>query len=281
MYWESEIPTFTYAKGKGADIEATALATYALLKYNRYITIVNKAISYLIRSKYPGGNWGTTQATVLSLKCLLASLKGSTENVNATVKVFLNGKSKETIHLDKDNADIMFLIDLAQATVEGKNEITISIDGKGNPMYEIASRYYIPWTLVETEKRKDILSIDVDYDKTTLSQDDVITCFVKVTNNITASADMVIVDLGIPPGFSVDTGDLQKLVGTKVEKYNVTARQIILYIERINYKKPIEFSYRLKAKFPINAKTTTSKVYKYYEPEVETVAEPVDIEVKG
>lgn len=281
VYWSSGIPTFTYAKGKGADIEATALATYALIKYNRYPNILNKAINYLVKSKYPGSTWGSTQATFLALKCLLASLKGSTENVDATVRVLINGKSKETIRLYEDNADIMYLIDLTKETKEGKNEVTVSIEGKGNPMYEIASRYYIPWKLVMPEKKKDILSIDVDYDKTTLTQDDIVTCSVKIKNNILESANMVIVDLGIPPGFSVETGDLQKLVGKKIEKYSLTARQIILYIERIDFKHPIELSYRIKAKFPIKAKTPTSKVYKYYEPEVETIAEPIDIEVKG
>ncbi len=281
IYWKSEIPTFTYASGKGADIEATALATYALIKNNKHPSIVNKALNYLVKSKYPGGNWGSTQATILSLKCLIASLKGSVENVNATVKVFINGKTKETIELSKDNADLMFLVDLAGDTRKGKNDITVTIDGKGNPMYEIASRFYIPWEIVMPEKKRDILSIDVKYDKTTLSKDDIVTCHVTVKNNIRESANMVIVDLGIPPGFSVETGDLQELVGKRIKKYNLTSRQIILYIDRIDYKYPLKLSYRIKAKFPIKAKTPISKVYKYYEPEVETIAEPVDIEVKG
>ena len=281
VYWESGIPTFTYAKGKGADIEATALAAYALIKSNRYPNITNKAINYLVKSKYPGSTWGSTQATFLALKCLLASLKGSTENVNATVNLFINGKSKETIKLNKDNADMMFLVDLSKETKKGKNDVTITISGEGNPMYEIVSRYYIPWKLVKPVMKKHILSIDVDYDKTTLAKNDIVTCNVRVKNNITESANMVIVDLGIPPGFSVETGDLQKLVGKQITKYNLTSRQIILYIERIDYKKPVQLTYRIKAKFPLKAKTPTSKVYKYYEPEVETVAEPVDIEVKG
>jgi uncharacterized protein YfaS (alpha-2-macroglobulin family) len=281
VYWESGIPTFTYAKGKGADIEATALAAYALIKYNMYPNITNKAINYLVKSKYPGSTWGSTQATFLALKCLLASLKGSTENVDATVKVYLNGKMEETIKLNRDNADLMFLVDLANRTKEGKNDVTISIEGKGTPMYEVASRYYIPWKMIRPEKKRDILSIDVDYDKTTLYKDDIVTCFVEVRNNIVQSANMVIVDVGIPPGFSVKTEDLQKLVGKKIKKYNLTSRQVILYIDRIDYKKPLKFSYRLQAKFPIEAKTPTSRTYMYYEPEVETVAEPVDIEIKG
>ncbi|OQX56322.1 MAG: hypothetical protein B5M53_02065 [Candidatus Cloacimonas sp. 4484_209] len=281
IYWESKIPTFTYAKGKGADIEATALATYALIKYNGYSSIVNKAISFLIKAKYPNGTWGSTQATVLALRCLLASLKGSQENVDATITVEANGKQKEKIRLNKDNADMMFLIDLSKEIHNGENDIAISLSGKGNPMYEIVSRYYMPWELVSQKKKKEILSIDVHYDKTTLYQNDIVTCRVKVKNNIPASANMVIVDLGIPPGFQPESEDLNKLVGKQIKKYNLTARQIILYIDRIDYGKPLQFTYRLKAKFPIKAKSPTSRVYKYYQPEVKTVAEPVEIEVKG
>ncbi len=281
IYWESGIPTFTYAKGKGADIEATALATYALIKYNQHPNITNKAISYLVKSKYPGSTWGSTQATFLALKCLLASLKGSTENVNATVKIYVNGKPSESIKLNKNNADLMFLVDLSGETRKGNNDVTVTISGKGSPMYEIASRYYMPWGIVKPERKSDILSIDVKYDKTELEQNDIVTCDVNVKNNIMESANMVIVDLGIPPGFSVQTEDLKKLVGKDIKKYNITARQIILYIERIDSGHPLSFSYNLKAKFPIKAKTPTSKVYKYYEPEVETVAKPVEIEVKG
>jgi len=281
VYWKSNIPTFTYAEGKGADIEATALATYALVRYNMYPNVVNKAITFLLQSKYAGGNWGSTQATVLALKCLLASLKGSVENVNAKVMVYVNGKSAESIELDKNNADLMFLVDLSEKTRKGNNDVTITVSGKGTPMYEIVSRYYIPWKLVKPEDKKDILSILVEYDKTELEKNDIVTCNVNVKNNIIESANMVIVDLGIPPGFSVQTETLNKLVGEQIKKYNLTSRQIILYIERIDSGHPLKFSYNLKAKFPIKAKTPTSKVYKYYEPEVETVAEPVEIEVRG
>lgn len=281
VYWQSDLPTFTFAKGKGADIETTALATYALIRYNRYPNIINKAIHYLVQSKSPSGNWGTTQATVLSLKCLLASLKGSAEKVNGRIDVAINGNVEKTIQLNRDNSDVMFLVDLSNQMVQGENSVSVSIEGEGNPMVEIVSRYFMPWFLVKPVDKKEILSIDLRYDVTTLSQDDLATCFVVVKNNIPATADMVIVDLGIPPGFSVETADLQKWVGTKIQKYQLTARQVILYVKRIDPEKPLELSYRIRAKFPVKAKTPLSRAYKYYEPDVESFSKPVDIEVKG
>ena len=92
---------------------------------------------------------------------------------------------------------------------------------------------------------------------------------------------MVIVDLGIPPGFSVDEAALKRLVekGT-IEKYSKTARQITLYFRQIPAQSKITFSYSLKARFPIRAQTPQSTAYLYYNPEAKAVAKPVEIEVK-
>jgi hypothetical protein len=86
---------------------------------------------------------------------------------------------------------------------------------------------------------------------------------------------MVIVDLGIPPGFSVMNEDLEKLVKSKsITKYSMTGRQITLYIGAMTQGKPLRFNYRLKAKFPIRAKTPRSVAYEYYTPTAKGVQKP-------
>lgn len=39
--------------------------------------------------------------------------------------------------------------------------------------------------------------------------------------------------------------------------------------------------FRLRAKYPIRAKTFASRVYEYYDPAVTATADPVELEVKG
>ncbi len=39
-------------------------------------------------------------------------------------------------------------------------------------------------------------------------------------------------------------------------------------------------SYRLRAKYPIRARTFQSRVYEYYDPAVHAVARPVQLEVR-
>ena len=277
-YWPAGLSTITHSTGTGADVEATAIATYALIKSGRHSGIVSQALTWLIQQKSPNGIWPSTQATVMALKALLAATASATQEVNAEVSVLINGEVAGGFALTPENSDVLQQVDLKRYVREGANEIQLRFTGEGSSLYQIVSKYYLPWEKPPVEGK--LLSIDVAYDRSQLAKDDVVTCSVTIANNRPGSAQMVIVDLGIPPGFEVQTGDLDELVGSKVfEKYNLTGRQIIVYLEEVEHGKPIEFEYRLRAKFPIRAMTPQSRVYEYYNPDVEDVARPVEMVV--
>ena len=87
-----------------------------------------------------------------------------------------------------------------------------------------------------------------------------VTADVKAWYNGEGFANFVVIDLGIPPGFSVLSEDLTKLKNQQViEKYEITGRQIIIYVRNLD-KQGISFTYRLKPKYPIKAKTPKSLV---------------------
>jgi len=91
---------------------------------------------------------------------------------------------------------------------------------------------------------------------------------------------MVIVDLGLPPGFTLIPDNLNRLVEDKViEKYSTTGRQIIVYLREVAHGKPIEIQYQLLAKHPLKAKTPKSVAYEYYNPEVRVEAKPIQLVV--
>jgi hypothetical protein len=98
---------------------------------------------------------------------------------------------------------------------------------------------------------------------------------------------MVMVDLGIPPGFDLLTEDLQAYQeqsagrnGGRLEKFNLTATQAILYFDSIPAGDSVKLSYRLRAKYPVRARTFPSIAYEYYNPGVSSVASPVQLEIK-
>jgi len=107
-----------------------------------------------------------------------------------------------------------------------------------------------------------------------------VTANVTIENNTPGRMGMVLVDLGIPPGFEVQAGDLAELVGSKViQKYTLTGRQIIVYLEELKPGQQVALQYRLKAKFPIKAKTPDSTAYEYYNPDHRGIAKPIELRV--
>lgn len=144
-------------------------------------------------------------------------------------------------------------------------------------MYQMTSEYYLPWDLVpEPAPAEELMSITVDYDKTELQVNDEVTARVRVALNARdAVAQAALVDLGVPPGFVVVAEDLSGLVEQGIiSRYELTGRQVLVYLENLEGGRAVEFSYRLRAKFPIKAKTPASLAYDYYNPETSGEATP-------
>jgi uncharacterized protein YfaS (alpha-2-macroglobulin family) len=152
--------------------------------------------------------------------------------------------------------------------------------------YQIVGRYYVPWARAADKGRREPLSIDLTYDRTRLAQDETVTARVRVQNNTAARAKMVMIDLGIPPGFEASGEDFAELVemsrgraGGKLEKYTITAKQVILYLDGLNPKQAAEFDFRLRAKFPVRAQTLPARVYEYYNPAAGARTKPAVLSV--
>lgn len=146
-------------------------------------------------------------------------------------------------------------------------------------------RYFLPW---DENTAAEPLAIEVAYDRTHLAQDDIATATATIKNNLTKPANMVMVDLGIPPGFDLLTEDLgsyqeksSSLKSGRLEKFSLTATQAILYFDSFAPGDTVKLHFRLRAKYPIRARTFQSRVYEYYDPEVSSAARPVQLEVRG
>jgi hypothetical protein len=215
------------------------------------------------------------------MKAMVVALGSTTEEVDGTITISIDGENVSTIRITPADSDVMRLIDLKKHVHKGANNVTLRFEGDGSMLYQIVGRYYLPW-FTQRDGRQEPMSIQVNYDKTRLEKDDLVTCSVSIRNNRQATANMVMVDLGVPPGFTVQPDGLQALVENKTfEKYTLTGRQIIIYLRKIDANAELNFSYQLKAKFPIKAKTPTSRVYEYYDPSVEDFAEPVLLEIRS
>jgi uncharacterized protein YfaS (alpha-2-macroglobulin family) len=281
--WSAD-ETSVYATGTSASVETTGLALQALLKWGQASGTARRALSYLASKKDASGTWGTTQATIMALRALLLATDKGTADVRGTLEVLLNGKPVEKLPLTPENNDLLHQFVFKQIDSRNAHTVSIRFDGKGGLAYQVVGSYFLPWS---AKPVSDPLFIDVAYDRTHLAQDDIATATATVKNNLDKSANMVMVDLGIPPGFDLLSEDLQTylekgagLKSGRLEKFSMTATQAILYFDSFAAGDTVTLRFRLRAKYPIRARTFQSRVYEYYDPDVHSVARPVQLEVR-
>jgi hypothetical protein len=285
-WWNAE-ETSVYARGESATVETTGLAVQALLKWGEASGTARKAMNYIASKKDAAGTWGTTQATIMALRALLLATEKGAADVRGTLEVLLNGQAVEKLTLTPENNDLLHQFVFKGIESKGKGSesanVEIRFEGKGGLAYQVVGSYFLPW---DERPAHEALSINVAYDRTRLAPDDIATATATITNNLPKSANMVMVDLGIPPGFDLLSEDLQTYVektagrkSARLEKFSLTATQAILYFNSVAPGDTVTIHFRLRAKYPIRARTFRSRVYEYYDPDVSSLARPVQLEV--
>jgi hypothetical protein len=279
--------SLSYARGDSVSIETTALAVLAMMKSGQFTNSVNKALTYIVKSKDPNGTWGSTQATILSLKALVAGLSGSKQQGKASFQILVNGQKAAQGEVTEENSDVMQVFDLLDSRTDfksvplasGRNDVEIQVQGETNMMYQLVGRYFEPWKKPLVEK-KPVLDVSVAYDRTSLSTADLLRAKATLKYQGDIPTYMVIVDLGIPPGFTADPGDFAEMAGKKqIQKFTMTARQVTLYIGDVKPGDSLTFEYSLKPKYPIKAKTPATVAYEYYTPANRAMAAPAELTV--
>jgi len=271
-------------------LETTATVALAYLNARYKPADATKILRFIVTQKDSYGIWGSTQATVLSMKALLQSEGQSAgSDSSATIGVSINGKEVEEVEITPETSDVFRIIDLSEHVKIGANDVSVSLDsasrGSTNLYYQLVGSYYVPWEFENefTEAEFDEpVGLEVNYDRTTLAVDDMVAVSVRMTYGLNRPAKFLIIDLGVPPGFAPVTLDLDKLLEDypdKIMKYSSRSRQVTLYLKDIEAGEVMQFSYRMRAKNPVKAKTPRSTVYDYYNPKAGGVAEPITVRI--
>ncbi|HTQ95550.1 MAG TPA: hypothetical protein VMH89_02020, partial [Candidatus Acidoferrum sp.] len=280
IHWTSKGYSITYSHDSGMNHECTALCAMALMKAGTSPTQVKQALTWISRHKFADGSLGSTQATILAMKVLLEASSASLgQDFKSSITVRLNGEDVETFKVDKQNSDVAKQIDLTKHLHAGENRLELHQTPAGELPVQIAGAYWLPTRSSATNTappQSDLLQIDLQYDRATLPVNDLLNCSVTVRNNAAQTVNMAIVDLGIPPGFDVDTTAFEAMQQeNRLEKFEVTGNQVILYLRELSNTTPLQFNYSLRAKYPVRVQTPPSAVYEYYEPQNRGEAKPV------
>jgi hypothetical protein len=285
-YWRSPgqyggYESWSGGRGSTKDVETTAMAALAYMRAGYKPQTASQATEYLIQAKNSQGTWGSTQATIMSMKALISAAESLRQLQGAmTAKVFVNGGEEASLSFDDANRDVVRFVDVeGPDIIEGDNTVALTREGAGNIRYQIIGKYYSTWDL---RPGNGSLRLDVRYGRPQARVGDVVDVTATLTYGDKGRMKMVMAELGIPPGFALQAQDLERLVeaGT-INRYETSPGKATLYIPELAEKAPLTLTYRLVAQYPVRVSTPESTVYEYYNPMNRGVAAPQELAVTG
>ncbi len=279
-YVESKIRDYYGTYGKRQNVQTTALLSLALSRSGKNEKTNEAIVNYLLKSKDAYGSWGTTQATVLALKALNEYDRGE-KLKSQTIKVTYGGQTKEQ-KIDENELYNYSLV-FENAPEEGK----ISIDmEKGTLYYEIVNDYYVPYKEEGVNEGFAVTQTigipdNGQYDRV-LGVNDIITQNISLEN--TGDQDVVngLVKINIPQGTTPLEESLGKLVNSGlIKKYEYNYNTIDLYLRDTTKGAKLDLSVQYRVLYPEEITGGSVRVYDYYNPEYEGIANPQMLKVWG
>jgi hypothetical protein len=268
-----------YSSGQDADVTTTALVVHAALSANRPAAAYKGAIDSITHAKDVNGNFGSTQASIWALKALLLAAAQSGDGAVGTLGVTVDGQLVQSVSLQKDAWDVTTRVDLSQFAKSGSHNVALDFAGSGQLSYNLVSNYNVPWT---TPPATGPLAIAVSYDRASLAVNDSVTATVSVSNRTANTQNMLLVSVGIPPGFDLLTDDLDRqITAGALSRYEHTGKQLILYITSLTAQGTLALQYKLQASMPVTAADGGGQVYLYYQPDQRALASSTSLTVGG
>jgi hypothetical protein len=255
VHWETGLPTAIGARGESAKIEATALAIQALALDGRHRGLVARGVDRLVRWRDPEGTFGTTQSTILALEALLAADPGGPRGA---LRLEVRGRDRTLAEADVDPRSTAPLR-LPLETEDGRLSLTMA--GEGTVRATLSKTAWRSWAEAPAPTGRVALRVAWPGEALRVGRRSLAT--VEVSNPTEALASVVTVEVGLPPGVEVKTGDVEG----PAERVELGERRLVLYLRDLAGGQTATFRVPFTPRVAFDVLTAPSKAYEYYVPE--------------
>ena len=282
IYWRSN------------SVETTAYAALSLMEQNRPEAV--PALSWIASQRNSFGGFGSTQDTVMAFRALAEAAMRQSRDLNATIDVILDGEVLHTFHANGDNFDVLQIYEIPR-----EGELEIRHAGTGDVTYQLAKIFHV-WPVGENLITNG-MDLEVEYSADHVAVDDLVDVEVSATyigfepiplepgpvpdpeDEKTPlpppSSGMIVLDISVPTGFATVQETLDSVLAMeKIKRIERAGRKVIFYVDGLEPGESIEFTFQVKALFPVKAIVGTSSVYSYYETDVRAEVSGPNIEVE-
>ncbi|MCG8586717.1 MAG: hypothetical protein MI757_18600, partial [Pirellulales bacterium] len=275
--------SITRSGGQSLKAETTALAIMAWLKDKSFSAQANKGVEWLNSQRQGRGGFGSTQATILALRSLVAHAKANKRTTSAGELTVLtskdNGDPTEVTKYEfaAGHADTITTDNFSADLKPGDNELVLKLTGDNEMPYnvELVYRSEKPASDEDCPVR---LTTSLAAD--TVAAGDTIGLSATLENITDKGQPMTIAILGLPAGLEPQIQQLDDLkkAGT-IDYYELRDREVICYWRALAPNRKVDIKLDLVAEIPGRFTGPASRAYLYYTAEQKQWTEPLVVEV--
>ena len=277
--WVGADHSITRSGGESLTIETTALAVMALLQVPGNDAAVRSGVDWLNEHRGGFGQWGSTQATVLSLRAMTAYASASRATRGpGEVELRINGKSAATFAYEAGHRDAIVFDDLGDFFTSGANTIELVLDGEEPLPYSVAVEYRstLPASSPET-----VIDLETHLAAAEVEMGDNVRLTATVRNRTNEGQPMTLARVGLPGGLQAQTWQLEDLRDRGViDFYETGAREVVLYFRDMEPEELRSVPIDLVAAVPGTYTGPASSAYLYYTNEHKDWAEPLRVTIE-
>lgn len=264
--------------GESLEVEGTSLAVLAWLRDPAYAINVEKSIKYLADS-CKAGRYGSTQATVLALRSIVAYDKlRAHPKKPGKLREYVDGKPVgDYVTFDQSTQGALKLPDLGEVLTPGEHKIELRMEGGSAMPYSMATNYNA-LTPVSDKDCKIDLAVRMSQDKVT--EGNAAEATVTVTNKTSEVIPSPVAIVGLPGGVEVRHDQLKELKKKGIiDSYEVRGREVVIYWRALDKNARIEVPLSVVAAIPGTYTGPASRAYLYYTDENKQWVDGLKIEI--
>ena len=276
--------TVTQSGGLSRKVETTAIAILAWSKSPRFRDPAAAAAKWLIQNRTGSGGFGSTQATVLALKALLAIAGGTSDGEPGRLSVIHDGQEIASVELPRSsqNGTTVEITNLGDKLGTGDVSVElVALGMKTLPFaFDIGYHAVTPPTdgecplELETQLLGDSLVEGKIPSGSTLQVEAV------VRNASNKGLPMTIATVGLPGGIEPRVEHLNELKDEgEFDYYELRGREVVFYWRTVEPKQSINITFDVIAQIPGKYTGPASRAYLYYTAEQKYWTRPLEIEI--
>ncbi len=286
VWWVMSGSSWMGGWGQYADLEATALAAYALLSVEKHGELLQPALRHLAQSRSPWGGWGSTQATVWTLRALEKIRSLDTGRV--VLSVFLdeqpwaedNPSSPSEGKVIVEPGDALVHRFSKPSIAVGQSHFMVQTSSSTAAMAQATARYALAWGDPAAQVNGERLAISIVSNFKAVSRGGQVEVTAKVRNPGRDAYGASIVELPLPPGAFVDPDQFESWQKARlIDTFEVLPTCVRLYISGFDPLQDRAFTYRFRALVRGEFSLPPARAYLFYAPEPVTEVDGGDLRV--